>query len=109
MASVSFSGSILPTLNTQHVVGTISSNNPGFYVFVVDVGGMRAGDITTTGAITQATSWGTPSLAAPGGYSNEPVAQIRYSPPVPMFYGGQFFIKQTTGTQRWFNFSVINV
>lgn len=109
MSGVSFSGSILPTLNVQHVIGTISTGAPGFYVSVFDVGQMRAADVVTTGVITQAVAWGTASLGAPGGFSNEPVAQIRWSPPIPIFYGGQFFVRQTAGTQRWISFAIISV
>jgi len=107
MATTStFSGSILPTVLTQHIVGTISTS--GVYIFATDLSNLTLGDGVELRAIGSAGA-GTIGALYDVAYDHIQSTQIKISPPIPVIRPTMFSIRQSSGTQRWIFFEVISV
>jgi len=109
MATTTFSGSITPTINAYHIVGTVATS--GVYIYKVDLSAMADGDEVELRFADKLTA-GTISCAYSVGYSGRQATQIKISPPVVLGStnpGGHVSIKQAAGTGRNFPFEVISI
>ena len=106
MATVLQYGSITPTLQITHILGTIV--NPGVYVFKADLGAMTLGDSVELRFADQVTS-GTIVCAYSSAYAHRQSMQMKTSPPVVITVGGHVSIRQTGGVARNFPFEIVSI
>jgi hypothetical protein len=102
--SVTFAGSVTPTQNVQHVLGTIAAG--GVFIFNVDLGPMRNGDEVELRIMDKLTS-GTVACVYQQSYAHQQATQLKKSPPFDLGSGGGMVsLRQVTGTMRNFPFEV---
>ena len=106
MASITLSGSITPTVNVSHTVGTITSL--GAIVFKVDLGAMQNGDEVELRVADQCVA-GTVSAIYVAGYAHQQATQIKASPPVVVTARAFVQIKQVAGTGRSYPFEIVTL
>ena len=106
MSTTLFYGSIAPTLNVVHIVGTIS--NAGVYVFKTDLGAMQNGDEIELRFADKPTS-GTIACIYQAGYAHTQATQIKASPPVVVSSLAHVSITLRGGTGRNFPFEVLSI
>ena len=106
MATVSFYGSITPTLYTVHIVGTIT--NTGVYVYKADVGALQNGDEIELRVADKAVA-GTIGCIYLASYAHAQANQIKVSPPVVVSSSAHVSVVQRAGTMRLFVFEVISI
>ena len=106
MPTTMFSGSVIPTQNVIHIVGTISQS--GIYVNQWDVGSMRAGDEIELRINTQIGA-GTVSCIYLASYAHNQSSQVKASPPFLISNTGHISIVQRAGSTRTFFYEVLSV
>jgi hypothetical protein len=107
--SVAFSGSITPTLNVQHIFGTI--NAAGVYYLEVDCSNMTFGDDIEI-RVTSKVPAGTVGALYFNAYSHQQATQLKGSPPLITegSSGMMLTIRQTAGsTMKNFPFKVLSI
>ena len=106
--AVYLAGSITPTLNVQHQLGTIQA--AGVYVFLVDSSNMQNGDEMEL-RVTDKVTGGTIGAMFYGSYSHQQGTQIKISPPFPVANAGLTMVtlRQYAGTPRLFPFELRSI
>lgn len=107
MPSSIFFGSIQPTTNVVHILGTVSFS--GIYVYKTDMGQMRAGDEIEL-RIADRVGSGTVACIYLASYAHQQSNAIKASPPfVVSSTGGHVSLAQRAGGSRWFNYELIGI
>lgn len=107
MATTIFSGSMQPSSNVYHILGTIPST--GNYVYKLDAGRMLAGDEIEL-RIADKVGAGTVSCLYLASYAHGQAQSIKSSPPwAAEAGGGHVSIVQRSGSSRWFFYSLLSV
>ena len=96
--AVEASGSQTCTVTTTHNVSTPTTNKTRCILF--DFLNSVSGDVFRIDISVKVLTGGANRIAYSATYSNVLGEPIVISPPIPMFWGGNFAITQTTGTSR---------
>lgn len=105
MPSSVASGSQTAVISTEH---TLATSTAGYtFVLVVDTANLANGDAVELRIYTKCKSGGTERLAYCRKYANAQEELIKYSPPVPADVSCKATLKQTAGTGRVFDWSLL--
>lgn len=102
------SGSQAATVGTLHTLGTEETID-GYYQLVVDVSVLAAGDVLELSAELKVTSVGAARVCAIASFRDVQTEAATFSVPIPNIYGLTFKLKQTAGTGRTFDWSILRV
>lgn len=106
VASVA-SGSQAATITTEHTLTTITT--AGVYVLVVDTNVLVNGDVLELRAKTKAKTGSSSREAFFGAYRDAQGQPNKYSMPIPVDVEIVLTLKQTAGTGRTFDWSVLKL
>jgi hypothetical protein len=105
MPSSVANGNQTAVVSTEH---TLATDTTGYtYVLVVDVSNLANGDAVELRLYTKCRTAGTERLAYCRKYANAQEELIKYSPPVPANISCKATLKQTAGTARTFEWSLL--
>jgi hypothetical protein len=107
MPSAVSSGTQTSVVSTEHTLATDTTGQT--YVLVVDCTNLAMGDTVELRIYTKAKSGGTERLAYLRTYSNAQGELIKYSVPVPADISCKATLKQTAGSARNFDWSLLRV
>lgn len=99
------SGTQTATISTEHTLNTDTTNHT--YVLAVDAGNMVAGDLLELRLYTKVLSGGTERLAYVGSFQHTQGEPAKYSVPVPANISCKATLKQTAGTGRAYDWSLL--
>ena len=101
------SGTQTAVVSTEHTLHTETGNKT--CVLVVDLANLANGDTVELRIYTKAKSGGTERLAYMRSYQNAQSELVVYSIPVPADVSFKATLKQTAGTGRNFDWSVLGI
>jgi hypothetical protein len=105
--NVLFSGTQAATVGTEHTLATDTSNKT--VVLAVDLGNMAAGDTVELRIYTKILSTSTERVAYSAVFQHAQGMPNVYSVPVPANISVKATLKQTAGTGRSFDWSLLGV
>lgn len=100
------SGSQAATVGTTHTLG-VEETVDAYYQLVVDVSVLAAGDVLELTAELKVKTAGTARVCAFATFRDVQTEQAVFSVPIPNIYGLTFKLRQTAGTGRTFDWSVL--
>ena len=100
------SGSQAATITTSHTLGTEETVD-GYYQLVVDVSVMAAGDILELTGELKVKTAGTARVCSMAVFRDVQTEAATFSVPIPNIYGLTFKLKQTAGTGRTYDWSIL--
>lgn len=101
-------GSQAATISTNHTLGSEETTD-AYYQLVVDVSVMQAGDVLELSAELKVKTGGTARVCALATYRDVQTEAATFSVPIPNIYGLTFKLKQTAGTGRTYDWSILRV
>jgi hypothetical protein len=107
MPSSVASGTQLAVISTEHTLATDTTGQT--YVFVLDAANLAMGDTVELRVYTKCKSGGTERLAYLRSYNNTQGELIKYSVPIPADISCKVTLKQTAGTGRNFDWSLLRI
>lgn len=106
MPTVESSGTQTATIDTEHTLATITSNDT--LQLIVDTANMAAGDVLILRVKTKVLSGGTTRLVQEAIYANAQSIPIKYSDPIMSDQEAVFTLEQTDGTGRSYPWKVMS-
>lgn len=100
------SGSQTAVINTLHTLGSEETAD-GYYQLLVDVSTLANGDILELTAELKVKTAGTARVCAMAAFRDVQTEAAVFSVPIPNIYGLTFKLKQTAGTGRTFDWSIL--
>lgn len=100
-------GTQAATIGVEHSLSTLSTIST--YVLVVDCNEMVAGDTLELRAIVETITGSTPALAYIETLNGLQTAPVFLSVPIPTVHSVEFTLKQTAGTGRSYDWSVVGL
>lgn len=100
------SGSQAATVGTTHTLGSEEATD-GYYQLVGDVSVMQAGDVLELWAELKVKTGGTARVVAFASFRDVQTEAATFSVPIPNIYGLTFKLKQTAGTGRTYDWSIL--
>jgi hypothetical protein len=106
MPTTESSGTQSATVGTEHSLATITTSR--VLVLTVDAVNMANGDALELRVKTRVLSGGTNRLAYMASYANVQADPVKISVPVVSMHSCEFTLKQTAGTGRGYDWSVVS-
>lgn len=100
-------GTQAATLTTEHTLATLTNGKT--YVLVVDANALAAGEVLELTAYVKPLSGSTARVAYRGTFVGPLASPVLVSPPVPAVHSVGFTLKQTGGTGRSYDFSIVSL
>lgn len=102
-------GTQTAVISTEHTLATVTAGKT--LVLLVDTSNMAAGDTVELRAKTKVLTGGTVRVAYFVSYVDAQPADdvVKISVPIPALFSGVFTLKQTAGTGRNFDWSVLSI
>ena len=105
--SVIASGTQSATVNTEHSLATSTTGKT--YIFVVNTTNMVNADELELRIKTKVLTGSTAALAYYAAYAHVQATPVKYSVPVPANWSCEVTLKQTAGTSRNFEWSLLSL
>jgi hypothetical protein len=106
MAISEFSSGTLTASSSFQSIGGTANTNDGVYQLYVDCYNMAKGDTIEIQCLEKAISSGTARIVFSATLANAQYEPMFVSPSLVLMHGWQFQLKQTTGTNRSYPWSV---
>ena len=105
--TIDSSGTQTATIGTEHSLATPSTN--ATYVFKVDAKNLANGDVLELRVYDTVLNAGPLGVVWKGTYAHVQAQPIKVSPPLAASQSTKFSLKQTAGTGRGFDWSVLRL
>lgn len=99
-------GSQTAVITTNHTLG-VEETVDGYYQLVVDLSAMVAGDVLELTAELKVKTGGTARVCSMAVFRDAQTEAATFSVPIPNIYGLTFKLKQSEGTGRTFDWSIL--